>query len=740
MKKSWFRRLLFSYLPAFFGVIMILFVVFFQYLNEQNHKEAIKANEFMVQQVIRYTDSTLKAIDYKVARLVMTDPTVTRFFNLDYNDVFANIQAVKVMDDLKVNFPLIDSVYFVRLKDGGMLGDAPSKLADFPDADFIAQSNKRQVQVKWTGERKFTPYADSPSKNVITLVRDVPYFSSQKKGYFVVNVSVSALRDSIAQMYNGDITFVRMTDGQGHDLLAKAAGEGEAGRQFSSFTSPYTGWLVESGLIDTGMIGFALNLYNVWMIMALVSVVLGVVWVILVTRKNYRPIQQIVSLLRTNALQNQGSDGGPSESEMGFIQASLEQMIEETEQFRQQHRQSLILQKKYRFQEVMEGLAPIKEAEWISELKKYDLDVAGRTALVQMFEIDGYHQFSAAYNQRDQSLLRFTLFVVVLEVVQNHSASVWSEWTTDRRLTSIIWAPEGADPGEIQDAISQAVLQWVEQNLSFTVTIGQGGQALTLEEIRQSYEKAGNLLQYKAVLGANRIIHPEQIAKPQTEIHEYFKTINQLSQSVRLSGPEWRGHLAFLFGQIRDSLSSRKEIDSLMLFLQQHLDREFLDLSKEYRQMWKATQVELLELAKQWETLEELEDGCARIFETAVERMQALRESHGSRAVIAEIRCYIEEHYGNPDLSLDYLSEKFQLNAKNVSKLFKDEFGENFVDFLIGLRMKRAQDLLAQTQKSMQEISLEVGYYNYNSFNRAFKNVSGLSPRDYRKQATNDAG
>jgi YesN/AraC family two-component response regulator len=194
-----------------------------------------------------------------------------------------------------------------------------------------------------------------------------------------------------------------------------------------------------------------------------------------------------------------------------------------------------------------------------------------------------------------------------------------------------------------------------------------------------------------------------------------------------------------LFEQIRSSLSSRKEIKSLMQFLQQHLEREFLELSKEYRHIWKTTQGELRELGKRWETVDELEAGCTCIFETMYNDMHLLRDSHSNRAVIGDIRNYIEENFANPDLSLDYLSEKFQLNAKNVSKMFKEEFGENFVDFLIGLRMNSAKKMLAETHKSMQEISLEVGYYNYNSFNRAFKNVVGLSPRDYRKQGNESA-
>jgi two-component system response regulator YesN len=714
---------------------MILFFLFFQSLNEQNRNEAVKANEFLSQQVIRFTDNALKSIDYKVVREILTEPVVSKFFSLDQNDVYTNIQAIKVMDDLKFNYPLIDSVYFIRLKDQYALGDAPRMIADFPDSAFVEPYQKGKKTAKWTGERIFKTYTSATtSENVISLVRGAPYFSDHKQGFIVVNVSLKSLKSSINQMYNSDISFVRLIDNEGHNLLGEDGGTVGENQVFSAFTSPYTGWQVETGLHHQSALTFTIYLYNIWTVLAIASVLLGGAWFVHVTKRNYRPVQQIVSLIQTNSLKNQ-SGGKSGDSEFGFIQHTLEHLMEETEQFREQHQKSLFLHKKYLFQEALDGNSTMKEAEWQDELNKHGLDVKGHAAFVQVFEMDGYLDFIKFYSVHDQTLLKFTLYVVIHETTQNHGASVWAEWTSDNRISSIIWEPSGTERESIREEIVQTVRQWVEQHLSFTVTIGCSGPASTLEEIRQCYEKAGSLLQFKAVLGANRFIYPEHIVRShQNEIQEYFYTIYSLSQSLRLSDPVWTKHLELLFKQIQDSLSSRKEIERLIQFLLQHLEREFLEMSKEYRQIWKITQTQLFELGNQWETAEELERGCNLIFEKMNDQINAFKESDSSRSTITEIRSYIIEHYTNPEISLDYLSEKFQMNAKNVSKMFKEEFGENFVDFLIGIRMQTAKKMLIETHKSMQDIGLEIGYYNYNSFNRAFKNIVGVSPRDYRKQ------
>ncbi|WP_245600139.1 helix-turn-helix domain-containing protein [Paenibacillus harenae] len=740
----WFRRLLLSYLPVFFIVTMILFVVFFQTLNEHTRKEAIKANEFLAQQVIHFMDTSLRDIDYRVVREILTNADVNRFFSRDSMDVYANIQALKVIDELKFNYPIIDSIYFIRFSDGLVFGDSSRTADDFPDEAFIESYAEDETGAKWSGKRQFSAFSLSEPQNVITLVKEAPYNMSVKQGYFVVNVSLAKLQEMVGRMYNSEITFVNIFDSAGANLLGAdtqqqrqgADGETAEGRseaELSSFTSPYTGWEISSGLVDKKGLKLALTFYNVWVVFAMAAALFGVLWVIYVTKRNYKPIQQIVSLIETYSVKSKGSER-LKEGEFGFIHNTLESLMSETKQFQQQYREKLILQKKYHFHQVLEGGVQLSEQDWIAELRNYDLDAEGKIAFAHVMEIDSYAAFTENYNQRDQSLLKFTLYSIIHETAKNNGAAVWAEWTTDCRVSFILWLEANPDAAGRSEAIVETCRAWIEKNVRFNITVGQGEPAAALEELRRSYEMANYCLQFKAVLGANQLITMKNTVRPQQEMQEYFKTIDLLSQSLRLAEPDWKKHMGVFIEQIHESLLPRKEIESLMYFFIHHLESGIMELSKEYRNVWRNVQNELQRLAKRWDTVDELQAECIRIFESMTEHITKLRDSHSSRALIMEIRSYIETNYTNSELSLDYLSDKFQLNAKYLSKMFKEEFGENFVDFLIGLRISSAKKMLSETQKPMQTISSEVGYYNYNSFNRAFKNVVGLSPRDFRKQ------
>jgi YesN/AraC family two-component response regulator len=70
--------------------------------------------------------------------------------------------------------------------------------------------------------------------------------------------------------------------------------------------------------------------------------------------------------------------------------------------------------------------------------------------------------------------------------------------------------------------------------------------------------------------------------------------------------------------------------------------------------------------------------------------------------------------------------------------LFKQVTGQSFVAYLNGFRVKKAQDLLVNTNKSIAEISLEVGFCNQSYFTVVFRQIVGETPLAFRLE--NNAG
>lgn len=111
----------------------------------------------------------------------------------------------------------------------------------------------------------------------------------------------------------------------------------------------------------------------------------------------------------------------------------------------------------------------------------------------------------------------------------------------------------------------------------------------------------------------------------------------------------------------------------------------------------------------------------------------AAKSRHSGAALIASVNRFINEYYSLPDMSLKYLAGQFDTNVGALSRLYKQETGQNFSTALLQLRMTKAKELLLHTEKSLSSIALSCGYENYLSFKRAFSRFEGTSPREYRE-------
>jgi YesN/AraC family two-component response regulator len=86
----------------------------------------------------------------------------------------------------------------------------------------------------------------------------------------------------------------------------------------------------------------------------------------------------------------------------------------------------------------------------------------------------------------------------------------------------------------------------------------------------------------------------------------------------------------------------------------------------------------------------------------------------------------------DPDLSLSRVSDYLNMQPSTLSQLFKEEFGEKFIDYVLKVRMQHARKLLVETEDSIQSIAERIGYQNVISFYRAFKKVQNIPPGEYR--------
>jgi two-component system response regulator YesN len=107
-------------------------------------------------------------------------------------------------------------------------------------------------------------------------------------------------------------------------------------------------------------------------------------------------------------------------------------------------------------------------------------------------------------------------------------------------------------------------------------------------------------------------------------------------------------------------------------------------------------------------------------------------EKREKNVMVSEIITHIKNSY-NQVITLENAAEKFHLNSSYLSRLFKQETGENFVVYLTKTRIDKARELIGNTNTSIQEIAIMVGFENSNYFSKLFKRYMGISPGEYKK-------
>jgi AraC-like DNA-binding protein len=733
MSKPWFNRLLISYLPIFLVIFFSISICFFLFVNYTSQQQAKHANELFVDQVMLKLDQTLKRIDSEIMREVTFNGNLKAFYDDQKNDIFAGIiQPSQELQEFLTQAPEIDTIYLYRKdKDLVLSQNIVSDLANYGDQAFIRDMIKQGGATQWLPVRGFREFSDDNYKNVITLIRKVPILTGEK-GFVVVNVNTETLKRTIKEMSLNPLSEIRVKDQNGTSFVDSAS------PAFTSLvvskSSSYTGWEYDIVLKDLGFFHVFYSLHIVWIFVTLLLMFLGILWIAYVSRNQYKPIEAIMRQIRSVAMPTKQSAPSAGKDEFLFIQTAVTRLIEQSSEYLAKHKADLVYRKRQLFLDLMEGIPPAYCDEWMREMNEFQMPPDYQSLLISVVEIDKFPEFEVKYGYRDQSLFKFVLKSVAVEISEKYGLWAWPEWVENDRL-AVLFFIKGPINTDVATLCGE-VVSWVNEHLRFTVTIGIGSLVEQLEEVSTSFEESITALKYKSVLGYNRHITYSDIhSADEHQVYDLLHGIRQIVQMFIQGDTKWEDAFDRFMNGLKEGMMSKDDIVVAMNYLNYYFNHSMKELAPEYRVQWEqSVYPSLLVAMDQYETLEEVKKHYIGLLSETFQNIGSEREKRRAYSLIRQVRQFIDEHYTNPELSLNYIGEHFVLNIKSLSQMFKEELGEKFVDYLAGLRIQRARQLLEETDLSVQEIADRVGYQNVHTFNRVFKKVMNVTPGDYRKQ------
>lgn len=742
MSRNWYYRLLFSYFPIFFLTVTILIFIAFVFINDISREETRKADRISSSYLLDTVDRTIRDIELSILETVQSQQAYKLYFNntsqTSSDNVYTIAQSLREMTN---SSSWIQSIYLYDKRNQHVLTVSGSReVESFSDKAWIDQMANGSNGSGWQPVREFD--AESVQRTpirVLTINKDMPLpFGSQ--GTLVINIKMSSIEQSVDSMVNGQLSFLTITDRDGQVVYnAHSDGEGSVdGKELNNLPLERLGWTLSSGIKAGNLFGWVSVVSYVWVIIAIVTVLCAIVYIVYITRRNYKPIQIIMNRIESHQIRA-FEHSGVRTDEMKMIDGVLENLINHMMDYDKKSRENVLMQRSKLFNALLHGEHTDHAAEQLRELSPLDEVHDTSRFIVVVGEIDRYEKgFQERYTRGEQNTLKFALMNVLQELSRNTGVQCWTEWISADRIAILFVFKEQRDnkdmAGQIRVVAEECKL-WVEQNLRISLRFGIGPISDGIGSIRNSYAAAEAVMQRKLLMNGD-VGQAEcgEHQHPLLDTYTYLQMIADFVKRFRMSSTQWRDQLEEIFTAFEQNKLPDDEIHSLIQAMLQMLSREVAMMSEELQEALSEENInKWLQLMEEAETLQDVKgllfDNLTDLFRTYV----AVTETKSYKAMVNEMKNYIEEQFANPDLSLKHLSDRFQITGKHASYLFKTEFNMKFVDFVTELRMKETEQLLIKTDHSLQDIALKVGYANGITLGRVFKRVTGITPGDYRR-------
>lgn len=125
----------------------------------------------------------------------------------------------------------------------------------------------------------------------------------------------------------------------------------------------------------------------------------------------------------------------------------------------------------------------------------------------------------------------------------------------------------------------------------------------------------------------------------------------------------------------------------------------------------------------------------AFIYENKLDSYAANNKSPLTKPVMDAVY-YIDKNY-NKKITIRKLSEKTHFSDSHFSKMFSRQLGVSVTEYISNVRIGYAKRLLIQSDKSVMEIALDIGYCDGDYLSAKFKNKTGMTPMEFRRKNRN---
>ncbi|MDF2922349.1 MAG: hypothetical protein K0R57_1263 [Paenibacillaceae bacterium] len=447
---------------------------------------------------------------------------------------------------------------------------------------------------------------------------------------------------------------------------------------------------------------------------------------------NYRPIRNMMNLVSANVRNNMKD----MKNEFSVLHAYLTEGATAQEEIGLRKREEQRSARSSFLARLLKGKVNTEDA-LAQAFKSFALTFETGSFAVLLFHLEDY---SALFRSRENSdpdkELQFVDLIVtnIAEEIINRRHLAYS--TRIDGMIACLVNIRGT-PSDGQHDLLRAAAEaeeFLRSKFFIRCSIGISEITMGWAAIPACYEQALEAIEHRFVLGTNQIIPYTLISRPTNELYYPLDMERQLINLMAIGSYEEATAV------VQDIMQANFYNGALSVQMGKLLMFELVGtMLKAVEQMQLSTEemmrekTNLIRQLTECASFTEIEAEILGFLRLVCDYMQQKKKSH-NLALKDELIAYLEEHLDDADINLSVLSVTFNITSSYLSKFFKEQTGENLLEYLNLRRVEKAKRLLVTTGGTIGDITEQCGFTNSNTFIRVFKKYEGITPGQFRQK------
>ena len=759
-------RMVFSYLAVVLVIALLFGSILYLFFSHQYSKEIRSNKQLLLKNTVNYMESSvIQKVNQVYLSLALGSPV-----SIDIDSLKGNHGKILDIEQLLKNqvqnySDLIEAIHIYDTKNQFMISsahglmlykDAPERVDQI--ADWAATMRATEESSLWTQARMVPQdaYIEQSIENnmtpLITYVRSYPFQSSgqNSKVMIAIDIKESTISQIIKNMIPADYASTFIVDQQGtvisaadktllgtttkENLLQSLLSTSSADESFTHIfdhdsyvisQDQFKGnvWRIYTTTPNKSFYYKLDSLKEVSLLLGLLAVAVGIAMSSLFTVANYSPVKRILNNIKgrvdspTSLRQNEYRLIDTAINSLSSKVDSLEETLQANHKMIKHSIMLNMIHDRFTPEELTEQLQSIQVSTDYSRFRCIVIDPV-----------------SEKWKEMQPRQLQHTLYTMIqqLETAEIEGTRLLAEELQDHKMVVIICTNQPEEP--LSDQIVEFIHAEARDRFGLKFALSLGGWVDHYTQICTSYHQANVLIQYS-------YFFPEDSAIQDLEL------LSRESSSLEIPDSYLMNFEKKL--QLRDVDGTANAIHELVWIIKEgkysaEYSRIFLlkavsiysNCINQVR--WQPADTNAQNLYKQFASLYNINTYSEWMvhlvteFITHVEKRSEVR----SPDTISAVKAYIRDNISG-DLTLDHVSEQVFISPKYLSKIFKEETGIVYSEYVTNQRMERARELIARREFTIEQVASTVGYRTPAYFIKKFKEIHGCTPKNFMRSMTN---